>query len=234
MKVDVRCKTYKGCHPLLTEALLCTHQASHVLKTLTCLSKRGMKTYALDGECSDRKVSIGHDWGGGDVKLLVRGLIIFTNVISPILLTLALWGEGGDREREKERERKERPRESEIITFQHLHVHIHVAVHISTCTCSYTHNEHTYGTCIYLNWHALVWSAEITTIIWLHQGMATACTSWSRTLGSWAITAKMFNVLPMSTQKLTQLAKTNNIGQLANHNWSHFSLPTSGAPSCTS
>ena len=70
-----------------------------------------MKTYALDGECSDRKVSIGHDRRGGDVKLLVRGLIIFTNVISPVLLTLALWGEGGiEREREKEKRDQERVR----------------------------------------------------------------------------------------------------------------------------
>ena len=82
-----------------------------------------MKTYALDGECSDRKVSIGHDRGGGDVKLLVRGLIIFTNVISPVLLTLTLWGEGGG-ERERERGRKK----SEIITFQHLHVPVHALV----------------------------------------------------------------------------------------------------------
>ena len=70
-----------------------------------------MKTYALDGECSDRKVSIGHDRGGGDVKLLVRGLIIFTNVISPVLLTFTLWGEGGgERERKREKEKRDQER----------------------------------------------------------------------------------------------------------------------------
>ena len=49
-----------------------------------------MQTYTLDGECSDNKVSIRHDRRGGDVELIVGSLKVLTNVVSPVLLTLAL------------------------------------------------------------------------------------------------------------------------------------------------
>lgn len=47
-------------------------------------------TYTSDGESADHKVCKGHDRSGGDRELLVRSLIQISNVVCPILLTLAL------------------------------------------------------------------------------------------------------------------------------------------------
>ncbi|CAI8024475.1 hypothetical protein GBAR_LOCUS14201, partial [Geodia barretti] len=52
-------------------------------------------THVLGIECSDLKVSERHGAGGGDLHLLVLSLKHVSNVVCPVLLTLALRDRGG-------------------------------------------------------------------------------------------------------------------------------------------